>query len=110
MMRLVLVVAVLSACGKPAARPSAGGPLSPRRDDCTTDDDCALYNTVNEHAGEPGGPAACCMESKMPTGAARRDWVEELDRVCAALPPGPCPGGNEPPSRVTCRAGRCEPR
>lgn len=119
MLRLVtrlivaVVVASCAAAGPTPATPAKSGAavpaagLSPRRDTCARDEDCELYNSVNERVGQPGGPSGCCVDSRLPATAASRDWVTELDRFCAAMPPGPCPGGNQPPSRAACQAGRC---
>jgi hypothetical protein len=101
------LIAACSAGSAPAELSQPAATLSPRRDACTRDDECALYNSVNETAGRPGGQAGCCQGSTLPSRAASRDWVRELDRYCASLPPGPCPGGNESPPRARCEAGHC---
>ena len=95
----------------PDASASALEPaLAPRRDNCSVDDECVLFNGENERVGMAGGPVGCCLGGAIPyVRAANKDWLAQLEKFCSARPQGLCPGGNGPPVRPACHAGHCVP-
>ena len=109
MNRGTLVTVLIASIGcHPTPRNAPVETPPPIRDQCTVDDDCGMFIADNAKVGAPGGPTACyrCAGATAMFAAARKDWIIELDQFCASRP-GPCPGGNGPPIKAACQAGRC---